>query len=399
MTNAPIVVPTMHSHLLHIPEPKGGLTVTFSKDAQLRKVEKTVQHLEQLFAEASVPMEIVSKPSEATTIKAEVQPAQEDSDVDLETGTVSIPTLPITDTEALVYKTDANIDDYKAFTLVITIRESSICDREKTAIAPDLFYGYYFKDYQYLTDLRLKGISRIQSYNMKVTRQEAKPKEEVAASNKAQREQLEAKFRTALLKTYEAFDDGATFGQPDFVLQLHDQLVNPAILHMTNLFVSSRCRTCYRGRIQDLAWRRTKFRTLLPFLVHISPDAYKKAEEYQAIALLEKTSLKGDGPLPDKYRLGFSDDDVKIYSALTRKERWSFDEELKALASNNALIRPSRRRESQKDTPPLNVDDLSHAALSTHSPTQVTKFTLNCPSITPSLPFVALTSYCLVWQT
>ena len=263
----------------------------------------------------------------------------------------------------LVYKSDANIEDCKGFASVITFRESSIWDREMVAIAPDLFYESYFKDFQYITDLRQKSVTRIQFHNLRVTRQESKPKEELAASSKAQREQLEAKFRTALLKMYEAFEDAATFGQPDFVLELRDQLVNPAISHMTNLFASSRCRTCYRGWTQDPAWRRNRFRTLLPFLTSISPDAYKKAEEHQAIALLEKTSLEDDGPLPDKFKLGFSDDDVRIYRALTRSERYSFDEELKALARNNTLIRPSRRRENQKDTPPLNVDDLNHAAL------------------------------------
>ena len=363
MTNAPITVPTSYSHLLHIPEPKGGLTVTFSKEEQLRKVETTVQHLEKLSAEASIPLEVVSKPSEATKIEAETTPAQDDSDVDLDTGKIFVPTLPTPEAEVLVYKTDANIEDCKGFASVITSRESSIWDQEKVAIAPDLFYESYFKDFQYISDLRQKSITRIQFHNLRVTRQDSKPKEETAASSKAQREQLEAKFRTALLKMYEAFEDAATFGQPDFVLELRDQLVNPAISHMTNLFVSSRCRTCYRGRTQDPAWRRTRFRTLLPFLTSISPDAYKKAEEHQAIALLEKTSLDDDGPLPDKFKLGFSDDDIRIYRALTRSERWSYDEELKALARNNTLIRPSRRRESQKDTPPLNVDDLNHAAL------------------------------------
>ena len=156
MTNAPIIVPTSYSHLLHIPEPKGGLTVTFSKEEQLRKVETTVQHLEQLSAEASIPMEVVSKPSEATMIRAEAQPDQEDSDVDLETGNIFVPTRPISDTEVLVYKTDADIEDCKAFMSIITFRESSIWDREKIAIAPDLFYESYFKDFQYLTNLRQK---------------------------------------------------------------------------------------------------------------------------------------------------------------------------------------------------------------------------------------------------
>ena len=363
MTSAPIIVPTSYSHLLHIPEPKGGLTVTFSKEEQLRKVETTVQHLEKLSTEASIPMEVTSKPTAATKIEAVHQSAQDDSDVDLETGKIFVPTLPISDAEVLTYKTDANIEDCKGFASVITFRESSIWDREKVAVAPDLFYESYFKDFQHITDLRQKSVTRIQFHNLKVTRQEPKSKEELAASSKAQREQLEAKFRTALLKMYEAFEDAAAFGQPDFVIELQDQLVNPAISHMSNLFVSSRCRTCYRGRTQDPAWRRTRFRTLLPFLTSISPDAYRKADEHQAVALLERTSIEDDGPLPDKFKLGFSDDDVRIYRALTRSERWSFDEELKALAQNNTLIRPSRRRENQKDTPSLNVDDLNHASL------------------------------------
>ena len=341
MPNTPIVVPSTHSDLLQVPQPRAGLTVTFSTEDQLRKVETAVQHLEHLSTEASIPMELTSKPSKKMVIKAKAELAQEDSDVDLETGNISVPTLPITDTEVLAYKTDANIEDYKAFASVITYRESSVWDGEKAAIAPDPFYESYFQDHQYISDLRTKSITRIQSYNLKVTRQEARSKEEVAASSKAQREQLEAKFRTALLKMYEAFEDAATFGQPDFVTKIRDQMVNSAISHMVNLFSSSRCRTCYRGRMQDPAWRRTKLHTLLPFLVPLSPDSYRKAEEFQAITLLERTSLTDDGPLPDKFRLGLTEDDSWIYRALTHSERHSFDKELKALAYNNTLIRPS----------------------------------------------------------
>ena len=97
---------------------------------------------------------MVSKPSQATIIKAELQPAQDDSDVDLETSDITVPMLPISDTETLVYKTDAGIEDYKAFASVMSFRESSIWDQEKTCIASDLFYESYLKDYQYITDLR-----------------------------------------------------------------------------------------------------------------------------------------------------------------------------------------------------------------------------------------------------
>ena len=170
---------------------------------------------------------------------------------------------------------------------------------------------------------------------MKVTRQEPKSKEEVAASSIPNREHLEAKFQMALKKMYEAFKEAFAFRRPDLVLELHDQLVNTAISHMTNLLVSSRCRTCYRGRFQDSTWRRSRFLTLLPLLVQISPDGCRRAEEHQAIILLEKISLEDDGPLPNKYKLGLSEEDIKIYRALTQQERWSYNEELKVSASTN----------------------------------------------------------------
>ena len=53
MTNAPILVPTTHSHLINNTKPKPGLTVTLSAKAT---VPKAVQHLSQLTTEASVPL-------------------------------------------------------------------------------------------------------------------------------------------------------------------------------------------------------------------------------------------------------------------------------------------------------------------------------------------------------
>ena len=103
--------------------------------------------------------------------------------------------------------------------------------------------------------LQQKGNARIKSFNVKVTRQEPKSREEVAASSKANREKLEAKFCTMLNMMYEAFKEAFMFGQTDLVMELRDQLVNPAIAHMMNLFVRSRCRTCYLGRHQDITWR------------------------------------------------------------------------------------------------------------------------------------------------
>ena len=156
---------------------------------------------------------------------------------------------------------------------------------------------------------------------------------------------------------------------------------------MTNLFASSRCRTCYRGRRQDPAWRRTRFRTLLPFLINISPDAYKKAEEHQAISLLEKTSLEDDGPLLDKFKLGFSDD-IRIYRALTRSERWSFDEEWKAFARNNTHS-PFLTTGKPEGHPTVKCRRPQPCSSATHSPTQATEPIAHCSSLTPSLPIAS----------
>ena len=127
-------------------------------------------------------------------------------------------------------------------------------------------------------DLCQKGNARIQSFNVKVTRQEQKPQVETVASSKANREKLEAKFRVALNSMYEAFEETYTFEQSDIVVELRDHLVNPAIAHMVNLFLSSRCRTCYRGRQQDAAWKRSRFHTLLPS--HLSVSALGQPERY-----------------------------------------------------------------------------------------------------------------------
>ena len=95
MPTTPIQVPPSHSHLMNKSKPKEGLRISFASDAHERKVENTVQHLAKLSTEASAPLIITSKPTKETTVPPEPPIlAQEDSDVDLETGEISIPTLP-----------------------------------------------------------------------------------------------------------------------------------------------------------------------------------------------------------------------------------------------------------------------------------------------------------------
>ena len=111
MPTTPIQVPALHSHLLAKAKPKKGLKITFSTDTHEQKVETTAQHLQRLTTE------VTSKPSTETSVPP--IPAQEDSNVDLETGEISVPTLPVNKCAALVYKPNATIEDCKAFAAVM----------------------------------------------------------------------------------------------------------------------------------------------------------------------------------------------------------------------------------------------------------------------------------------
>ena len=170
-------------------------------------MEITVQHLARLATEVSAPPIVTPKPSTETSVPPEPPiEAQEDSDVDLETGEISVPTLPVNERVGMVYQPNATIEDCKAFATVMLQRESAIWYRNMVALHPDLVYEFYFQDYQHLMDLRQKGNARIQSFNVKVTRQETKLHVDDVASSKANREKLEIMFRTALYNMHEAFE-------------------------------------------------------------------------------------------------------------------------------------------------------------------------------------------------
>ena len=124
-------------------------------------------------------------------------------------------------------------------------------------------------------------------------------------SSTVNREKLERMFRTALYAMFEAFEQAFIFEHSETITQLRDDLVNPAIAHMTNFFASSRCRMCYKGRKLDAAWRRSRFNTILPIIARVSPEAYCQAEEHQATVLLEKTAIEDDFALPDIFHLVF----------------------------------------------------------------------------------------------
>ena len=267
----------------------------------------------------------------------------------------------------------------------MTHRESHIWDRDAVALQPDLFYESYFQDYQHLMDLRQKGNARIQSFNVKITRQEKSHPNEVVSST-ANREKLEGMFRTALYTLFEAFEQAYQFEHSETVMHLRDELVTPAIAHMSHFFASSRCRTCYKGRKLDAAWRRSRFNTLLPLLAKISPEVYRQAEEHQATLLLEKTAIEDHFALPDCFKLGFSDEDKAIIMALRGnraegiyKRTFSFRQNQYSYPFIPSVGKPKGHTSTGNF-------QLESRGTSANSPTQATKPSSYCPSAFAPLP-------------
>ena len=164
------------------------------------------------------------------------------------------------------------------------------------------------------------------------------PEENSSASSKANREKLEAKFKAALTSLYEAFEEAFQFDHPEFIADLRNHLIKSSVTQIISLFASSQCRSCYRGRRMDAVWRLRRFETLLPYMAEVPLESYRRAEDHRANVLLDKTALVTDGPLTDKYRLGLSAEDQRLYASLRAAGLQSFDEELSALANINSLI-------------------------------------------------------------
>ena len=156
---------------------------------------------------------------------------------------------------------------------------------------------------------------------------------------------------------YQAFEEAFPFESPEFITELRNHLVKTAVTHITSLFASSRCRNCHRGCRMDAVWQLRRFETLLPYLCEVPMESYRRDEDHRANVLLDKTALVADGTPGDKYQLGLTTDDRRIYFSLTAAERKSFDEEL---ANVNSLMRMSRRWENCKDVSPVLEINLGH---------------------------------------
>ena len=301
LTNTPLLIPTVQSHLSGITKPKEGLKVTIPavgnamNGAESTTFPTAIWHLSKLDKYASEPLELSKSASAEPGLTVEFQQEfpQEDSDVDIRTGEVKIPAP---------WCEPLKLDRSRKTTRSLPQRYYNENRKSGTVTKwrnPSLFYQEYFLDQQKISDLRLKGQAKIQNFNVKVTRQESS--EQAGASSKANKGKLEAKFRTALSSIYEAFEDAYQFEHPELISDLRNHLVKMAVTQMTSLFASSGCRTCYRGRHMDAAWKRSRFDTLPPLLSEVPLDSYRKAEDHQANALLDKTGLVADGTRTDKY--------------------------------------------------------------------------------------------------
>ena len=217
MANPPFV-PTTHSHLISAAKPKPGLAVSFSSDGS---IPRTIQHLSKLTIEAVTHLETNGMPSAETTLTLELTPIHNDSDMNLETGEIRVPTKALAEPSKLTFKHKPNTDNYEVFAQTIVSKEAPLWDREKVRSHAELFYHSYFQDFQLMSDLKQKAQSKIQSFNVRMTLQDDKNDQPNSQANK---QRLEAKFCNALHQMYEAFEEAYTLEQPELIEDLPDHL-------------------------------------------------------------------------------------------------------------------------------------------------------------------------------
>ena len=364
-STTPLVAPA--TSLSGITVPRDNLRITIPSGNNGRIVEviphtpDSIAHLAKLDQNASSRWDLQLPTTTRPDFKVALSTAdpQEDSDLDLRTGEIREP-HPWTDPIQFTYNSHSVLEDHQRFAEEVLRHESDLWDRTRVDNNPSLFYHAYFLDQQKIHEVRTKGTMRIQQFNVNVTRQS--PNKDVTNSSRANREMLESKFRIALTHIYRAFEVAFQFEHPEFISDLRNHLVKTAVTQISSLFASAHCRSCHRGRRMDAVWKLRRFKTLLPYLAEVPLESYRRAEDYQANVLLDKTALVADGPLADKYRLGLSSQDQRLYLTLGPAERQSFDDELAALANVNSLMMMSRRWENHKDSAPALEINLGHQA-------------------------------------
>ena len=139
LTNAPLLIPTVKSHLSHITKPKEGLTVTIPavNGATNGEVPLTfpaaIEHLSQLDKDVGTPLELSKSdlPDPGTTVEFQPEPLHEDSDVDLETGEFRIPTSSSSEAVMMTYKARSVLEDHQDFASTVLRRGLGTWDRHQ----------------------------------------------------------------------------------------------------------------------------------------------------------------------------------------------------------------------------------------------------------------------------
>ena len=261
MTNTPLVTSRVRSHLSHITRPNNSLTITLPAEDGIHVSEvqlpftPVLAHLTPLEQDVTQSLDLpqVFQPGSQTTVEFPLEPSPDDSDVDLDTGETQDSAFSKPGSLKLTYDARLVLEHHQNFTSTVLEREPDLWDRLQVDCNPSQFYQEYFLDQQKIHDVLSRGYSRVQAFNVWVTRQEPQSPTQWTASSKEGKEKLEAKFKQALTSLYEAFETAYQFEHSEFISDLRNHLVKTAVTQITSLFASSRCRACYRGRHMDAA--------------------------------------------------------------------------------------------------------------------------------------------------
>ena len=150
---------------------------------------------------------------------------------------------------------------------------------------------------------------------------------------------IQQQLRDALDHIFSLFEMMYAYGDHHLVHTISKEYLLFAIRNTELIFVSSRCRTCYRGTSHDTTprHRRDVFMDQLLSMTNIHRTPFVKAEDTMALRILDRCSLNRLGPAEDPFLLGFTGDDFRRITKLPKKEQERFHADVAALLAVNQL--------------------------------------------------------------
>ena len=137
------------------------------------------------------------------------------------------------------------------------------------------------------------------------------------------RNHIQQQLHDALDHIFSLFEMMYAYGDHHLVHTISEEYLLPAIQNTEHIFVSSRCRTCYRGTSYDTTprHRRDVFMDRLLSMTTIHRTPFVKAEDTMALRILDRCPLNRLGPDEDPFLLGFTGDDLRRIAKLPKKEQ------------------------------------------------------------------------------